>query len=56
MDHVNGLSNEQLESLALLSEECGEVIQVVGKILRHGLDSNWMDNPTNRKLFGKGNW
>lgn len=35
----NELSDEQAEALALLSEECGEVIQAVGKILRHGLYS-----------------
>lgn len=27
------------EALALLIEECGEAIQVVGKCLRHGVDS-----------------
>ena len=51
MTHVNDLSNEQLEALAILAEECGEVIQIVGKILRHGLDSNWHDDPTNRELL-----
>ena len=51
MDHVNGLSNEQLEALALLSEECGEVVQIIGKIIRHGLDSNWNGRPTNRELL-----
>ena len=30
-----------LERLAILSEELGEVQQVVGKILRHGFDSKW---------------
>lgn len=33
---VNGLSAAEAERLALLVEECGEVIQAVGKILRHG--------------------
>lgn len=32
----NGLSFAQAERLAVLAEECGEVIQAVGKILRHG--------------------
>lgn len=32
----NGLSPAEVERLALLAEECGEVIQTVGKILRHG--------------------
>ena len=38
-EFTNGLSPEQTERLALLSEECGEVIQIIGKILRHGLKS-----------------
>lgn len=29
------LTNAELERLAVLSEECGEVIQVIGKIIRH---------------------
>jgi len=36
---VNHPSQVQVEALALLSEECGEVVQAVGKALRHGLDS-----------------
>lgn len=39
MEHFNELTPSQVELLALLSEECGEVIQSVGKILRHGRDS-----------------
>lgn len=35
----NGLTPAQAELLALLAEEAAEVIQVVGKILRHGYDS-----------------
>lgn len=38
-EHFNGLTPAQAERLALLLEECGEVIQIVGKILRHGLYS-----------------
>ena len=26
----------QTEALALLSEECGELVQIIGKIMRHG--------------------
>lgn len=37
--HFNNLTPEQLEALAILSEELGEVQQAIGKILRHGLDS-----------------
>jgi NTP pyrophosphatase (non-canonical NTP hydrolase) len=32
----NDLSESQIERLAILAEECGEVVQIVGKILRHG--------------------
>jgi len=38
----------------LLAEECGEVIQVIGKILRHGYDSTHPNDPegdTNRALL-----
>jgi NTP pyrophosphatase (non-canonical NTP hydrolase) len=37
--NFNKLSDAETERLALLSEECGEVIQAVGKILRHGYGS-----------------
>lgn len=37
--HFNQLTPAQAERLAILAEECGEVIQIIGKILRHGLDS-----------------
>ena len=36
MKHYNDLTPAQAERLAYLAEECGEVIQIVGKILRHG--------------------
>lgn len=35
----NRLSPAELERLAILSEECGEVQQVIGKIMRHGYES-----------------
>jgi NTP pyrophosphatase (non-canonical NTP hydrolase) len=35
----NGLTSAEAERLAILAEECGEVIQAVGKILRHGYQS-----------------
>lgn len=35
----NGLSDAQLEVIALLTEECGEVVQTTMKIVRHGLES-----------------
>jgi NTP pyrophosphatase (non-canonical NTP hydrolase) len=39
IEHFNGLTNAQTERLAILSEECGEVVQRVAKILRFGYDS-----------------
>lgn len=38
--HFNRLSPEVAELLAILAEECGEVAQRVGKVLRHGLRVN----------------
>lgn len=43
--HFNRLSPAQAEALALLSEECGELQQIIGKILRHGL---WSEHPNTR--------
>ena len=55
MIHFNQLTPAEAERLAMLAEECGEVVQVVGKILRHGYDSYHPDNPrvTNRDLLVK---
>jgi len=39
----NELTEAQIERLAILSEELGEVQQCIGKIFRHGYDSS---NPT----------
>jgi uncharacterized membrane protein YccC len=39
-NHFNQLSEAEAERLAILAEECGEVIQAVGKVLRHGYESN----------------
>lgn len=48
----NQLTPAQAERLALLAEECGEVIQAVGKILRHGYESRHPDGgPTNRQTL-----
>lgn len=46
----NGLNPAQLERLAMLGEEAGEVQQIIGKILRHGYESTHPDDPhiTNR--------
>lgn len=42
----NRLSPADAELFAPLAEECGEVVQVVGKILRHGVESH---HPRDRK-------
>lgn len=39
MAFSNELSLAEEERLAILAEECGEVVQMVGKILRHGYES-----------------
>jgi len=46
--HFNNLTPKQTELLGGTSEECGEVVQVIGKILRHGLDSR---KPTNAEAL-----
>lgn len=49
--HFNGLTPGELERLAILQEECGEVIRSIGKILRHGYESyhpNKVDHVGNR--------
>lgn len=53
-EHFNELTPAEAERLAMLAEECGEVIQVVGKILRHGYQSHNPKEPdgqTNRSLL-----
>jgi NTP pyrophosphatase (non-canonical NTP hydrolase) len=37
--HFNDLTPQEAERLALLAEEAGELIQAIGKILRHGYES-----------------
>jgi NTP pyrophosphatase (non-canonical NTP hydrolase) len=44
MSHFNKLTPAEAEALALLTEEGGEVIQAVAKILRHGIDSEHPDS------------
>jgi NTP pyrophosphatase (non-canonical NTP hydrolase) len=39
-DHFNELTNEEQERLSMLLEECGEVLQVIGKIQRFGFDNS----------------
>lgn len=42
----NKLTPEQDECLSILAEECAEVIQIVMKIQRHGLDNYHPDDKT----------
>lgn len=44
----NNLTPGQLERLAYLAEECAEVIQIVGKIIRHGYYSSNPDALTSK--------
>lgn len=39
MEHFNNLTPDRAERLAILSEELGEAIQIIGKIQRHGIAS-----------------
>ena len=52
-DHFNKLTPAEAERLAMLAEECGEVIQIIGKILLHGYNSYHPDNVnvSNRDLL-----
>ena len=49
IEHFNQLTPAEAERLAILSEECGEVVQAIGKILRHGYDSRYEAGQTNRE-------
>ena len=53
-NHFSNLRADQQEALAILAEECGEVVQSIGKILRHGLLSHHPDGgPSNLTALGK---
>lgn len=45
MNHFNQLTPAQAERLALLIEECSEVIHAATKVLRHGYRSYHPNNP-----------
>lgn len=45
MEHFNKLSPPEDERLALMAEECGELIQAIGKIQRHGYAGFNPDDP-----------
>lgn len=54
MNHFNKLTPAEAERLSILAEECAEVIQVIGKIQRHGFDSKHPNGgKTNRQLLEK---
>lgn len=55
MSDPTDLTPAEVERLAMLAEECAEVIQIVGKILRHGYQSWHPKDPTtsNRALLRK---
>jgi NTP pyrophosphatase (non-canonical NTP hydrolase) len=55
-ERFNKLTPEEDERLAILLEECGEVLQIIGKIKRHGYESyNPFDSTkiSNRRLLEK---
>jgi NTP pyrophosphatase (non-canonical NTP hydrolase) len=55
-DFSNDLTEAQIERLAILAEECGEVVQIVGKIIRHGYHTYSPNDPKftpNRDLLEK---
>jgi hypothetical protein len=49
----NELTPAEAERLALMAEECGEAVHIIGKILRHGYESYNPDggDETNRQLL-----
>lgn len=54
MNECEILSGEEQERLFCFSEECGECLQVIGKIGRHGYESSdpTKENaPTNRRML-----
>lgn len=53
-EHFNRLTPAEAERLAMLAEEAGEIVQMVGKILRHGYSSYHPKDPNqkpNRELL-----
>ena len=50
----NNLTPAEIERLAMLAEECGEVVQIVCKVLRHGYESyhpDDMNKETNKDIL-----
>lgn len=56
MKQFNELTAAEHERLAILSEECGEVVHIIGKILRHGYEDynpEIIGGTTNRRNLEK---
>lgn len=54
--NFNKLTPAETERLACMSEECGEVVQEIGKVLRHGYEDRSPHDPecmTNRQNLEK---
>ena len=54
MKNFNNLTPAETERLAILVEECGEVVQIGMKILRHGYQNHHPEDPekqSNRMLL-----
>ena len=54
MENFNGLTPAETERLAILVEECGEVVQIGMKVLRHGYQNYHPEDPekqSNRMLL-----
>lgn len=53
-EHFNKLSPAEAERLAILAEECGEIVQIIMKAMRHGLDFHHPDTgETNRAAIAR---
>jgi hypothetical protein len=50
-DNFNQLSPAETERLAMLFEEAGEIVQAVGKIIRHGYAMSYNDGLNNREAL-----
>lgn len=48
MEQFNQLTPAEHERLTVLMEECGEVVQAIGKIFKHGYKSTYDNGETNR--------
>jgi len=49
MKNFNKLTPDETERLAVVIEECGEVIQSASKVLRHGYENGHPDGSTSNR-------